>query len=106
MKNTNKWFGIIALVAAIGFSMATLSLTGCDTGGDDGGGNNNNNNNNGNTTYSLDGVWASPSGTTQITVSGSSSTGTGVLSAYPSTTDPLMLSAIDKGYWKVGTTQY
>jgi len=33
MKNTNKLFGLIALVAVIGFSTAALSLTGCDNGG-------------------------------------------------------------------------
>ena len=38
MKNTIKVLGVIALAAIIGFSMATLSLTGCDTGGGGGGG--------------------------------------------------------------------
>jgi len=32
MKNIIKKFGIAAMVAIIGFSMAALSLTGCDTG--------------------------------------------------------------------------
>jgi len=35
MKNTIKVFGLIALVAIIGFSFAVLSLTGCGGGGDD-----------------------------------------------------------------------
>jgi len=35
MKNKIKWFGIIAFIAVIGFSMAALSLTGCG-GGDSG----------------------------------------------------------------------
>jgi len=39
MKNVLKTFGIIALVAIIGFSMAALSLTSCGGGGDDTGGN-------------------------------------------------------------------
>jgi len=38
MKNMIKLFGVIALVAVIGFSFAALSLTGCDNGGDDDGG--------------------------------------------------------------------
>jgi len=38
MKNTIKVFGIIALVAVIGFSFAALSLTGCSSE-DDGNGN-------------------------------------------------------------------
>ena len=45
MKNAIKWFGIIALVAVIGFSMVAC-------GGDDDGDNNNNNNNNSTPTVS------------------------------------------------------
>ena len=41
MKNTIKLFGIITLVAVIGFSMVA-----CDDGSDNGGGNNDNNSNN------------------------------------------------------------
>ncbi|MDR2596112.1 MAG: hypothetical protein LBC76_02205 [Treponema sp.] len=50
MKNVLKVFGIIALVAVIGFSFAS-----CSSGGGGGGSNNNNNNNNnsGNGTYTL-----------------------------------------------------
>ena len=93
MKKALKLFGIIALVAVIGFAMAS-----CDIGGDDG--------DDGTpttpTTYSLDGVWESSSGSSQVTVSGSTSNGTGVFSVYPSTGTGITQSAIDKGYVGVG----
>ena len=50
--------------------------------------------------YSLDGVWKTEGGVT-ITISGS----TGILSAYTGT-NPRFQSAIDKGYYIVGTSQY
>jgi len=85
MKNVFK----IALVAVIGFSMAALSLTGCDLSdlfGDD----------NTDSTTSLDGVWGDSSGM-RITVSGN----TAVINAFGSL-NPLWTDAKNKNHITVG----
>jgi len=56
----------------------------------------------GGNTYSLDGDWKNESGTSQVTVNGS----TGILAVLPPNPNPLSQSAIDKGYIIVGTTSY
>jgi hypothetical protein len=52
------------------------------------------------TTYSLDGIWENNG--VQTTVNGT----TGVITAFGSSVSTLGQSAIDKGYVKIGTTQY
>jgi hypothetical protein len=92
MKNFVKWFGIIALAAVIGFSMAAC---------DDGGGNDNTPGG-GTTTYSLDGYWemgnAGYAGLV-VNIIGS----TGVVTQINNSSNALTQSAIDNGYLKVGT---
>jgi predicted small secreted protein len=81
MKNLSKLFKIIALVAAIGFSIAA-----CDNGTTNGGG----------STYLFNGVWERNG--MQITVSGS----TGVIKALGSGHSSAWPDAMDKGYVKIG----
>jgi hypothetical protein len=91
MKTTMKLFGIIALVAIVGFSMLGCII---NTGDDD------------DTTTSntsLDGTWWNIAGE-RITISGS--TGTVIQLAPYSSYPALIRSAIDKGYYGVGTLEY
>jgi hypothetical protein len=55
MKNLFKLFGLIVLVAVIGFSFAALSLTGCDDGSGGGGGG-------GSLTTHINGTWKAGDG--------------------------------------------
>jgi len=87
MKSLFKVFGIVALVAIIGFSFAACNADG--NGGGGGGG--------GTSTYSLDGVWESSAGT-RVTVSGR----TGVISVLGSYSGANQ-DAINKGLFKIGS---
>jgi len=85
MKNVLKAFGVIALVAIIGFSMAGCKNDDDDDGGGGGGGGGGNTIN-----LSLNGTWESNAGT-QINISGD----TGY---YTRMTTALLQDAINKGY--------
>jgi hypothetical protein len=88
MKKVFKLFGLIALVAVIGFSMAA-----CDTGGDDDGGTGGTG---GTTNFSLDDIWVN--GEHRVEIIGS----TGYLRALPSDMGALWNDARNKGYVKIG----
>jgi hypothetical protein len=89
MKNFTKLFGIIALVALIGFSMA-----GCDIGGDNG----DKGTPTTQTNYSLDGTWKSARGW-QITIKGTSGT---ISSLGSPITPPSWEDAVNKNMVKIG----
>jgi hypothetical protein len=98
MKSLFKVFGIIALVAIIGFSFAACSD---DDGGGTGGGGGGTGGGGNTTTYSLDGVWEFSDGT-QINASGS----TGIVKTFGSDFSgsyPLFTDAKNKGYIQIGS---
>jgi ABC-type phosphate transport system substrate-binding protein len=86
MKNLVKWFGFIALVAIIGFTMA-----GCVINTGDGGSGGNETPN-----TSLNGYWLNNNDGTTIRINGS----TGVFTQMSST--PHIQSAVNKGLIKIG----
>jgi hypothetical protein len=96
--NILRLLGIIALVAVIGFSMASCFIVPDDDDDYDGGGGG------GTTTYSLDGYWElGVSAWTGLVVHITGSTG-----AYTqlAAVNDLTQSAIDKGYIKVGNQAF
>jgi hypothetical protein len=89
MKAIRMMAGIIALAAVIGLSFAA-----CDNGTTSGGGSSTPN-------TSLNGVWDDGGGE-RISISGSTGTITRLRSSYGS----LWQSAVDKGYFKIGTQYF
>jgi hypothetical protein len=98
MNNTKKVLGTqsstllsalcaIALAAVIGFSFAACTIDASDGGG------------NSDPNTSINGTWRMGSGTTRISISGS----TGVVTQLGNSWSTVGQSAVDKGYVKVGT---